>query len=73
MATHQGPMQPFHQAVSGGVGDLAAEALPLVAVHHLQHATQVLQQVQRPQPAHERRCWRLAVKHAIGVVQSLGT
>ena len=48
MSTHQGPLQPLHQAVSGGVRDLTAEALPLIAIHHLQHAAQVLQQVQRP-------------------------
>ena len=69
---HQVTLQPLPQAVGGGVRDLAAQALPLLLVHELQHAAQVLQEVQRPQAAHEGRGGRLAVEHAVGVVQGLG-
>ena len=69
---HQVSLQPLPQAEGGGVGDLAAQALLLLVVHELQHAAQVLQEMQRPQVAHEGRCGRLAVKHAVGVVQGLG-
>lgn len=66
------PLQPLHQAVGRGVGDLAAQTLPLLNLHQLQDAPQVLQKVKRPQAAHEGGGGRLAIKQPIGVVQSLG-
>lgn len=65
-------VDPLAQALSGGVRDLAAQALPLLRVHHLKNAPQLFQEVKGPQTAHERRGGRLAVKHAVGVVQTLG-
>lgn len=65
-------MDPVAQAFSGGVGDLAAQALPFLGVHHLKDTPQLLQKVKSSQATHERRGGGLAVKHAVGVVQSLG-
>lgn len=66
------PVDPAAQAFSGGVRNLAAETLPLLRVHHLKNTPQLLQKVKSSQAAHERRGGRLAIKHAVGVVQSLG-
>lgn len=41
--TYQVTLQPLHQTVRGGVGDLATQALSLLSVHELQDAPQVLQ------------------------------
>lgn len=65
-------MEPLHQAVGCGIRDLTAETLPFLRVHHLQDAPQVFQQMESSQAAHEGRGGRLAVKHAVGIVQSLG-
>ena len=72
-APHQLTVEPLDQTLGCGVRDLAAQILPFLCVHHLQDASQVFQKVKRPQAAHEGGGGRLAVEHAVGVVQSLGT
>lgn len=68
---YQSSLQPLGEPLGGGVGDLASQVVPLLVVHELQHPAQVLQQVQHPQAAQERRGGRLAVKQPVGVVHGL--
>lgn len=65
-------LDPLAQAFDGRVGDLAAETLPFLRVHHLKNTPQLFQKVKRSQATHERRGGGLAIKHAVRVVQSLG-
>lgn len=64
-------MQPSCHSFCGGIGDLAAQVVPLLIVHQLQGRSQVLQKVQHSEATQKRWRGRLAVKQPIGVINGL--